>query len=179
MKQDTRDEMVQLYVFPQDLHLHKFFQHCQLMKTMSDGNPAELIKYLKVRSHDPWLRLRRLLLESLRTERSPCFCFSENPSCLKSFVGFFFFRSSTFSPHIFHFLIWTWTVLNMIPNLLEIILPLFCFVGFNYLLSFYSILCGKESSNISGAQDKTCKGSEWNTKSPCHIYKIRLSSPFF
>uniref|UniRef100_A0A3P9MZB4 Dedicator of cytokinesis 11 n=1 Tax=Poecilia reticulata TaxID=8081 RepID=A0A3P9MZB4_POERE len=34
-------------IYPQDLHLHKFFQHCQLMKTMSDGNPAELIKYLK------------------------------------------------------------------------------------------------------------------------------------
>lgn len=34
-------------IYPQDLHLHKFFQHCQLMKTTSDGNPAELIKYLK------------------------------------------------------------------------------------------------------------------------------------
>ncbi|XP_034713258.1 dedicator of cytokinesis protein 11 [Etheostoma cragini] len=30
-----------------DLHLHKFFQHCQLMRTTSEGNPAELIKYLK------------------------------------------------------------------------------------------------------------------------------------
>uniref|UniRef100_A0A3Q3B796 Dedicator of cytokinesis 11 n=1 Tax=Kryptolebias marmoratus TaxID=37003 RepID=A0A3Q3B796_KRYMA len=34
-------------IYPQDLHLHKFFQHCQLMRTTSDGNPAELIKYLK------------------------------------------------------------------------------------------------------------------------------------
>uniref|UniRef100_A0A3Q2CL51 Dedicator of cytokinesis 11 n=1 Tax=Cyprinodon variegatus TaxID=28743 RepID=A0A3Q2CL51_CYPVA len=34
-------------IYPQDLHLHKFFQHCQLMKTTSNGNPAELIKYLK------------------------------------------------------------------------------------------------------------------------------------
>ena len=33
---------------PQDLHLHKFFQHCQLMRETSEGNPAELIKYLKV-----------------------------------------------------------------------------------------------------------------------------------
>lgn len=33
----------------QDLHLHKFFQHCQLMRTTSEGNQAELIKYLKVR----------------------------------------------------------------------------------------------------------------------------------
>lgn len=31
---------------PQDLYLHKFFQHCQLMT--SEGNPAELIRYLKV-----------------------------------------------------------------------------------------------------------------------------------
>lgn len=34
---------------PQDLHLHKFFQHCQLMRTTPEGNKAELIKYLKVR----------------------------------------------------------------------------------------------------------------------------------
>uniref|UniRef100_A0A3P9BM23 Dedicator of cytokinesis 11 n=1 Tax=Maylandia zebra TaxID=106582 RepID=A0A3P9BM23_9CICH len=34
-------------IYPQDLHLHKFFQHCQLMRTASEGNPAELIKYLK------------------------------------------------------------------------------------------------------------------------------------
>uniref|UniRef100_A0A3Q2R2B5 Dedicator of cytokinesis 11 n=1 Tax=Fundulus heteroclitus TaxID=8078 RepID=A0A3Q2R2B5_FUNHE len=34
-------------IYPQDLHLHKFFQHCQLMKAAADGNPAELIKYLK------------------------------------------------------------------------------------------------------------------------------------
>lgn len=33
---------------PQDLHLHKFFQHCQLMRTTTEGSPAELIKYLKV-----------------------------------------------------------------------------------------------------------------------------------
>uniref|UniRef100_A0A8D3DA57 Dedicator of cytokinesis 11 n=1 Tax=Scophthalmus maximus TaxID=52904 RepID=A0A8D3DA57_SCOMX len=32
---------------PQDLHLHKFFQHCQLMRTTSEDNQAELIKYLK------------------------------------------------------------------------------------------------------------------------------------
>uniref|UniRef100_A0AAQ4RYW3 Dedicator of cytokinesis 11 n=1 Tax=Gasterosteus aculeatus aculeatus TaxID=481459 RepID=A0AAQ4RYW3_GASAC len=31
----------------QDLHLHKFFQHCQLMRTTTEGSPAELIKYLK------------------------------------------------------------------------------------------------------------------------------------
>uniref|UniRef100_A0AAQ4RW84 Dedicator of cytokinesis 11 n=1 Tax=Gasterosteus aculeatus aculeatus TaxID=481459 RepID=A0AAQ4RW84_GASAC len=30
-----------------DLHLHKFFQHCQLMRTTTEGSPAELIKYLK------------------------------------------------------------------------------------------------------------------------------------
>uniref|UniRef100_A0A4W6D4Z4 Dedicator of cytokinesis 11 n=1 Tax=Lates calcarifer TaxID=8187 RepID=A0A4W6D4Z4_LATCA len=34
-------------IYAQDLHLHKFFQHCQLMRTTSEGNPAELIKYLK------------------------------------------------------------------------------------------------------------------------------------
>ncbi|XP_047440248.1 dedicator of cytokinesis protein 11 isoform X2 [Mugil cephalus] len=34
-------------IYPQDLHLHKFFQHCQLMRTTSEGNQAELIKYLK------------------------------------------------------------------------------------------------------------------------------------
>uniref|UniRef100_A0A8C7R5T1 Dedicator of cytokinesis 11 n=1 Tax=Oncorhynchus mykiss TaxID=8022 RepID=A0A8C7R5T1_ONCMY len=34
-------------IYPQDLHLHKFFQHCQLMRSSSEGNPAELIKYLK------------------------------------------------------------------------------------------------------------------------------------
>lgn len=34
---------------PQDLHLHKFFQHCQLMRTTSEDNQAELIKYLKVK----------------------------------------------------------------------------------------------------------------------------------
>ncbi|XP_053717211.1 dedicator of cytokinesis protein 11 isoform X4 [Synchiropus splendidus] len=31
----------------QDLHLHKFFQHCQLIAVTSEGNQAELIKYLK------------------------------------------------------------------------------------------------------------------------------------
>lgn len=30
----------------QDLYLHKFFQHCQLM--ISEGNSSELIRYLKV-----------------------------------------------------------------------------------------------------------------------------------
>ncbi|XP_075890081.1 dedicator of cytokinesis protein 11 isoform X3 [Nelusetta ayraudi] len=30
-----------------DLYLHQFFQHCQLMKSTSEGNPAELIKFLK------------------------------------------------------------------------------------------------------------------------------------
>ncbi|XP_061566530.1 dedicator of cytokinesis protein 11 [Cololabis saira] len=34
-------------IYPQDLHLHKFFQHCQLMRTTPEANPAELIKYLK------------------------------------------------------------------------------------------------------------------------------------
>ncbi|KAA8582816.1 hypothetical protein FQN60_006487 [Etheostoma spectabile] len=34
-------------IYAQDLHIHKFFQHCQLMRTTSEGNPAELIKYLK------------------------------------------------------------------------------------------------------------------------------------
>uniref|UniRef100_A0A7N8XCL2 Dedicator of cytokinesis 11 n=1 Tax=Mastacembelus armatus TaxID=205130 RepID=A0A7N8XCL2_9TELE len=34
-------------IYAQDLHLHKFFQHCQLMRTTSEGNSAELIKYLK------------------------------------------------------------------------------------------------------------------------------------
>ncbi|CAN9509721.1 unnamed protein product [Ophioblennius macclurei] len=34
-------------IYPQDLHLHKFFQHCQMMKTTSEGNQAELVKYLK------------------------------------------------------------------------------------------------------------------------------------
>ncbi|CDQ74390.1 unnamed protein product [Oncorhynchus mykiss] len=34
-------------IYPEDLHLHKFFQHCQLMRSSSEGNPAELIKYLK------------------------------------------------------------------------------------------------------------------------------------
>ncbi|KAJ3585738.1 hypothetical protein NHX12_014457 [Muraenolepis orangiensis] len=35
-------------IYTQDLHLHKFFQHCQLMRSSSpEGNPAELIKYLK------------------------------------------------------------------------------------------------------------------------------------
>ncbi|XP_071235002.1 dedicator of cytokinesis protein 11-like isoform X5 [Salvelinus alpinus] len=34
-------------IYPEDLHLHKFFQHCQLIRSSSEGNPAELIKYLK------------------------------------------------------------------------------------------------------------------------------------
>uniref|UniRef100_A0A671XVV7 Dedicator of cytokinesis 11 n=1 Tax=Sparus aurata TaxID=8175 RepID=A0A671XVV7_SPAAU len=52
--QDTRkvkdlcvDDSVTGLLPPQDLHLHKFFQHCQLMRTTSEGNPAELVKYLK------------------------------------------------------------------------------------------------------------------------------------
>lgn len=32
----------------QDLYLHQFFQHCQIIRSTSEGNPAELIKYLKV-----------------------------------------------------------------------------------------------------------------------------------
>ncbi|RVE60178.1 hypothetical protein OJAV_G00178310 [Oryzias javanicus] len=34
-------------IYPQDPHLQKFFQHCQLMRTTSEGNPADLIKFLK------------------------------------------------------------------------------------------------------------------------------------
>uniref|UniRef100_A0A8C1WNQ2 Dedicator of cytokinesis 11 n=1 Tax=Cyprinus carpio TaxID=7962 RepID=A0A8C1WNQ2_CYPCA len=34
-------------IYTQDLHLHNFFQYCQLMRSTSQGNPAELIKYLK------------------------------------------------------------------------------------------------------------------------------------
>ncbi|KAM4537330.1 dedicator of cytokinesis protein 11 isoform 2-T2 [Odontesthes bonariensis] len=34
-------------IYPQDFHLHTFFQHCQQMRTTSEGNPVELIKYLK------------------------------------------------------------------------------------------------------------------------------------
>uniref|UniRef100_A0A673HUD8 Dedicator of cytokinesis protein 11-like n=1 Tax=Sinocyclocheilus rhinocerous TaxID=307959 RepID=A0A673HUD8_9TELE len=34
-------------IYTQDLHLHNFFQYCQLMKSASQGNPAELVKYLK------------------------------------------------------------------------------------------------------------------------------------
>ncbi|KAM4612252.1 dedicator of cytokinesis protein 11 isoform 2-T2 [Polymixia lowei] len=34
-------------IYAQDLHLHKFFQYCQLMRTTSEGSQAELIKYLK------------------------------------------------------------------------------------------------------------------------------------
>ncbi|KAJ8405362.1 hypothetical protein AAFF_G00318350 [Aldrovandia affinis] len=34
-------------IYTQDLHLHKFFQHCQLMHSGCEDSPAELIKYLK------------------------------------------------------------------------------------------------------------------------------------
>ncbi|KAJ8337720.1 hypothetical protein SKAU_G00366860 [Synaphobranchus kaupii] len=34
-------------IYTQDLHLHKFFQHCQLIRSGSEDSPAELIKYLK------------------------------------------------------------------------------------------------------------------------------------
>ncbi|XP_046904810.1 LOW QUALITY PROTEIN: dedicator of cytokinesis protein 11 [Hypomesus transpacificus] len=34
-------------IYAQDLHLNKFFQHCQLMCSSAEGSPAELIKYLK------------------------------------------------------------------------------------------------------------------------------------
>ncbi|XP_061619113.1 dedicator of cytokinesis protein 11 isoform X4 [Phyllopteryx taeniolatus] len=34
-------------IYAQDLHLHKFFVHCQLMRNTSEDNRAELIKYLK------------------------------------------------------------------------------------------------------------------------------------
>ncbi|XP_019724229.1 dedicator of cytokinesis protein 11 isoform X2 [Hippocampus comes] len=34
-------------IYAQDLHLHKFFLHCQLMKNTSEDTRAELIKYLK------------------------------------------------------------------------------------------------------------------------------------
>uniref|UniRef100_A0A672QQC4 Dedicator of cytokinesis protein 11-like n=1 Tax=Sinocyclocheilus grahami TaxID=75366 RepID=A0A672QQC4_SINGR len=34
-------------IYTQDLHLHNFFQYCQLMRSTSQGNPAELVKYLK------------------------------------------------------------------------------------------------------------------------------------
>uniref|UniRef100_A0A8C1G386 Dedicator of cytokinesis 11 n=1 Tax=Cyprinus carpio TaxID=7962 RepID=A0A8C1G386_CYPCA len=34
-------------IYTQDLHLHNFFQYCQLMKSASQGSPAELVKYLK------------------------------------------------------------------------------------------------------------------------------------
>ncbi|XP_077399654.1 dedicator of cytokinesis protein 11 isoform X2 [Vanacampus margaritifer] len=34
-------------IYAQDLHLHKFFLHCQLMRNTSEDNRAELIRYLK------------------------------------------------------------------------------------------------------------------------------------
>ncbi|XP_051505801.1 dedicator of cytokinesis protein 11-like isoform X2 [Myxocyprinus asiaticus] len=34
-------------IYTPDLHLHNFFQHCQLMRSTSQGNHSELIKYLK------------------------------------------------------------------------------------------------------------------------------------
>ncbi|KAK3545989.1 hypothetical protein QTP70_019305, partial [Hemibagrus guttatus] len=34
-------------IYTQDLHLHNFFQYCQLRSSTSDGNLTELIKYLK------------------------------------------------------------------------------------------------------------------------------------
>ncbi|XP_072573222.1 dedicator of cytokinesis protein 11 isoform X1 [Paramormyrops kingsleyae] len=34
-------------IYTQDPHLHRFFQHCQLLKFGSEDNPAELVKYLK------------------------------------------------------------------------------------------------------------------------------------
>ncbi|XP_057710343.1 dedicator of cytokinesis protein 11 isoform X1 [Corythoichthys intestinalis] len=34
-------------IYAQDLHLHKFFLHCQLMRNASEDKQAELIKYLK------------------------------------------------------------------------------------------------------------------------------------
>ncbi|XP_077444428.1 dedicator of cytokinesis protein 11 isoform X2 [Stigmatopora argus] len=34
-------------IYAQDLHLHKFFLHCQLMSSASEDKQAELIKYLK------------------------------------------------------------------------------------------------------------------------------------
>ncbi|XP_077597849.1 dedicator of cytokinesis protein 11 isoform X2 [Stigmatopora nigra] len=34
-------------IYAQDLHLHKFFLHCQLMNSASEDKQAELIKYLK------------------------------------------------------------------------------------------------------------------------------------
>ncbi|XP_062850163.1 dedicator of cytokinesis protein 11 [Trichomycterus rosablanca] len=34
-------------IYTQDLHLNNFFQYCQVMRSTSEGNPAELIKYLK------------------------------------------------------------------------------------------------------------------------------------
>lgn len=40
-----------IWLFPsvfQDLHVHKFFHHCQLIQSGSKEVPGELIKYLKV-----------------------------------------------------------------------------------------------------------------------------------
>ncbi|XP_027025359.1 dedicator of cytokinesis protein 11 isoform X1 [Tachysurus fulvidraco] len=34
-------------IYTQDLHLHNFFQYCQMRSSTSDGNLTELIKYLK------------------------------------------------------------------------------------------------------------------------------------
>ncbi|KAK7910137.1 hypothetical protein WMY93_014821 [Mugilogobius chulae] len=34
-------------IYAQDLHLNNFFQHCQLVRSTSEGSPADLIKYLK------------------------------------------------------------------------------------------------------------------------------------
>ncbi|XP_076828066.1 dedicator of cytokinesis protein 11 isoform X3 [Brachyhypopomus gauderio] len=34
-------------VYTQDLHLHNFFEYCQQMRSTSEGNPTDLIKYLK------------------------------------------------------------------------------------------------------------------------------------
>lgn len=36
----------------QDLHVHKFFHHCQLIQSGSKEVPGELIKYLKVNEQE-------------------------------------------------------------------------------------------------------------------------------
>uniref|UniRef100_A0AAQ4S5B2 Dedicator of cytokinesis 11 n=1 Tax=Gasterosteus aculeatus aculeatus TaxID=481459 RepID=A0AAQ4S5B2_GASAC len=68
-----------------DLHLHKFFQHCQLMRTTTEGSPAELIKYLKclhaMETHviinflpTVLMQLFGVLTTDAHSVTVPCFC---------------------------------------------------------------------------------------------------------
>ena len=59
-----------VFLLFQDVHLHKFFQYCQLVQAGAKEVPGELVKYLKVNSACRWASF--MCLQTISKYPEPC-----------------------------------------------------------------------------------------------------------